>query len=338
MSTARPRVVLVMDDAAFAVQFGPAELSRLAAIAELGDPLHLCELDSPIARRRLAECDVLMTSWGVPELTEERLFAAPRLRAILHSAGSVRGFVGDEVWCRGIVVSTSAEENAVPVAEYTLAAVIMAGKKAPFLAARAHVTRDGWEDVIGRNDLSNRSRTIGLVGFSRIGRRVATMLRMLDTAAVLVADPFAAADEVSAAGARLVCLDELLSRSEILSLHAPLLPETHHMIGSRELSLLPDRATVINTARGALIDHDALAAECMSGRLDAILDVTEPEPLPPNSVLYSLPNVMITPHIAGSLGAETRRMSRHAIDELERWLAGEELLTPVTPDSFLAGA
>jgi phosphoglycerate dehydrogenase-like enzyme len=338
LSSHRPQVLLVMDHRTFTLQFRPEDLRRLVAIADLGEPLPAVELDSPDVRSRLAEVDVLMTSWGAPRLTEERLLAAPRLRAVLHSAGSVRGFVGEEVWRRGIVVSSSAEENAIPVAEYTLAAVIMAGKKAPFLAARAHLTRDGWHDVVRRDDLSNRSRTIGLIGFSRIGRRVAAMLRTLDTAAVLVFDPFASSDEVAESGAELVGLDDLLRRSEILSLHAPLLPETQHMIGSRELGLLPDGATVINTARGALIDHDALGAECRSGRLDAILDVTEPEPLPANSLLYDLPNVMITPHIAGSLGAETRRMSSHAIDELERFVAGEPLLTPVTPNSLLAGA
>jgi phosphoglycerate dehydrogenase-like enzyme len=327
-----------MDRGAFDMQFRAAELARLGAVAALGEPVCVDELDSPAVRERLATVDVMVTSWGVPQLTPDRLAAAPRLRAILHAAGSVRGFIGEEVWRRRITVSSSAEQNAVPVAEYTLAAVIMAGKKAPFLAARAHQTRDGWQDVVGRDDLSNRSRTIGLVGFSRIGRRVASMLRMLDTTGVLVSDPYAAEADVKAMCAELVGLDELLSRSEILSLHAPLLPETRHMIGRRELALLPDGATVINTARGALIDHDALAAECASGRLDAILDVTDPEPLPPDSSLYDLPNVMITPHIAGSLGAETRRMSNHAIDELERWIAGEELRTPVTADSFTAGA
>lgn len=338
MTIRRPRVLLAMAPAAFGVQFRADELKRLASIADVDEPVHVTELDSSATRRRLAEVDVLITSWGVPRLTEERLLAAPRLDAVLHSAGSVRGFVGEEVWRRGIVVSSSAEENAIPVAEYTLAAVIMAGKKAPFLAAKAHQTHDGWHDVVGRDDLSNRGRTIGLVGFSRIGRRVAAMLRMLETAAVLVADPFASAEEVAASGAELVSLDELLRRSEILSLHAPLLPNTRHMIGARELSLLPEGATVINTARGGLINHDALIAECASGRLDAVLDVTEPEPLPVDSVLYDLPNVMITPHVAGSLGSETRRMSNHAIDELERWIAGDKLLTPVTPDSFAAGA
>ena len=126
-------------------------------------------------------------------------------------------------------------------------------------------------------------------------------------------------ETIAAAGATLTALDELLRRVDVLSLHAPELPETRHMIAAAELALLRDGATVVNTARGSLIDTDALIAECVSGRLDAVLDVTEPEPLPVDSPLYRLPNVSITPHIAGSLGSETRRMSDAALDELARW-------------------
>jgi phosphoglycerate dehydrogenase-like enzyme len=334
----RPRVLLVMDPATYALQFGDEQLHRLSGLARLGDPVCLSELDSPVARERLALAEVLVTSWGAPELTPERLDAAPRLKAVLHCAGSVRGLVGDDVWRRRIAVSSAAEENAVPVAEFTLASIILAGKKAPFFAARARHERDGWAAALVRTDLSNRGRTIGVVGFSRIGRRVVELLRLLDTAEVLVCDPYADGTEVAAAGARLVPLDELLTRSEILSLHAPALPETRHMIGARELALLPDGATLINTARGVLVDHDALLQECASGRLDAILDVTEPEPLPATSPFFDLPNVVITPHLAGSLGAETRRMSDHAIDELAHLVDGRPLSTPVTPDAFTVSA
>jgi phosphoglycerate dehydrogenase-like enzyme len=334
----RPTVLLVMDPATYALQFGAEQLHRLSGLSRLGDPVCVSELDSPAARERLASADVLVTSWGAPELTPERLDAAPRLTAVLHCAGSVRGLVGDDVWRRGIAVSSAAEENAVPVAEFTLAAIILAGKKAPFLAAQARHERDGWAATLVRTDLSNRGRTVGVVGFSRIGRRVVELLRLLDTAEVLVSDPYADAAEVTAAGARLVPLDELLSCSEILSLHAPALPETRHMIGARELALLPDGATLVNTARGALVDHDALLRECTSGRLDAILDVTEPEPLPATSAFFDLPNVMITPHVAGSLGSETRRMSDHALDELANLVDGRPLATPVTPDAFTVSA
>ena len=335
----RPEGLLLMDAPTYALQFGTDQLRRLEGLVDLGDPVRLDELDSPRAVARLRRADVLLTSWGAPPLTADRLREAPRLRAVLHCAGSVRGLLGPEVWDRGVVVSTAAAANAVPVAEFTLAAVIMAGKKAPFLAARARDgAQEGWGATLARADLSNRDRTIGVVGFSRIGRRVVELLRILDTAAVLVADPFADAAAVAQVGGRLTSLDELLRRSDIVSLHAPALPATHHLLGAPELALLPDGATLINTARGALVDHDALLRECASGRLDAVLDVTEPEPLPAGSALLTLPNVMVTPHVAGSLGSETRRMSDHALDELEAWLAGRPLSTPVTRESFRVSA
>ena len=101
------------------------------------------------------------------------------------------------------------------------------------------------------------------------------------------------------------------------------------MLGAAELGAMKDHATLINTARGSLVDTSALEAECATGRINALLDVTEPEPLPATSVLYDLPNVVITPHIAGSLGTETRRMSDAALNDLERYLTGQKLLAQV---------
>lgn len=334
----RPQTLLVMDAATFALQFRRAELARLTTLAVLDDPVRVDELDSPAARRRLATAEVLLTSWGAPALTPERLAAAPGLRAVLHAAGSVRGIVGDDVYRRGIVVSTAADANAVPVAEYTLAAIILAGKKAPFLAAHGRTTPVAWTEVVGRDDLSNYGRTVAVVGFSRIGRRVVELLQVLDTAAVLVVDPYADPTQVRAAGGEPAELDDALRRADVLSLHAPALPETRHMIGARELALLPQGATLINTARGSLVDHDALLAACATGRVDAILDVTEPEPLTAGHPLLALPNVMVTPHLAGSLGMETRRMAQHALDELEALVEGRPLATPLTVDATAVSA
>jgi len=334
----RPQALLVMRPDTFRIQFGPEELRRLRSLADLGDPIWSDDIDAPHTRARLAETEVLLTSWGCPRLTPERLDAAPKLRAVLHSAGSVRGLVSDEVWNRGILVTSAAEPNATPVAEFTLAAIIFAGKKAHILAAESRLKPVDWDAVHHREDLSNYGRTIGIVGFSRTGRRVVERLRTLDTAEVLVTDPYADAVAVAEAGGRLVGLDELLSRSDILSLHLPALPQTRHAIGARELALLPDGATVINTARGAVVDTAALERECAIGRISAILDVTDPEPLPAGSLLASLPNVMITPHIAGSLGSETRRMSAHTLDELERFVRGETPLDAVTSEALEVSA
>jgi phosphoglycerate dehydrogenase-like enzyme len=131
-------------------------------------------------------------------------------------------------------------------------------------------------------------------------------------------------------GARLVDLDEMLAVSDVVSLHAPALPETYHLMNARRLALLRDGATLVNTGRGSLIDTQALTAEASSGRIHAVLDVTEPEVLPATSPLYSLPNVLLTPHIAGSLGGELQRITQSAVDEVERYCAGREFAHPVT--------
>ncbi|WP_238598859.1 hydroxyacid dehydrogenase [Saccharothrix sp. ALI-22-I] len=329
----RPQALLVMEPAHFEVQFQQAQLDRLDRLVGLADPISTDELDSPAVRRRLHDVDFLLTSWGCPPLTAERLAAAPRLRAIFHCAGTVRPLITDEVWRRQLLVTNAADENAIPVAEFTLAAIVFAGKKAPFLAQDARKHRDDWSYVSQRGELTNRDRTIGVVGFSRVGRRVVDRLRTLDVT-VLVSDPYADPARVAAAGARLVELPELLRASDVLTLHVPALGSTRHLIGAAELALLRDGATVVNTARGAVVDTAALERECATGRLDAMLDVTDPEPLPADSILYDLPNVMITPHIAGSLGSETRRMSDSAIDEVERYLSGRPPRAAVTPDTL----
>jgi len=228
-------------------------------------------------------------------------------------------------------VTTAADLNAIPVAEFTLAATIFAGKRALPLAEHNRREPAGWENSFADQTLSNYRRTIGVVGFSRIGRRFVELLRVLDVDDVLVFDPVAEPSEVADAGATLAPLDEVLARAEILSLHAPLLPSTEKMIGARELALLPTGATLINTARGGIVDHEALLAECRTGRIDAILDVTDPEPLPVGHPLLELPNVTVTPHIAGSLGGETKRLAVFAIDAIRHYGA-----TGVVPEALSA--
>ncbi|KUO22377.1 hydroxyacid dehydrogenase [Streptomyces dysideae] len=333
----KPHALVVMSRQSFDAHFDAARLARLADLVALSDPVFADGLDDPRVRARLADVEVLITSWGTPRLTPERLASVPGLRAVLHCAGSVRGLVGEEVWRREIRVTSAAEANAVPVAQYTLAAIILAGKKAPFLAADEERAYQGWGTVTGYGDLSNFGRTVGIVGFSRIGRKVVDLLRALEGTTCLVADPYADPAEVEKAGATLVGLDELLLRADVLSLHAPETPETRHMIGAKELSLLSDHATVVNTARGSLVDSEALAAECASGRLFAILDVTDPEPLPATSPLRNLAGVMITPHIAGSLGTEIHRLTDHALDELARWTARQPLHHEITAEDWASG-
>lgn len=336
-SVRRPETLLLMSRRSRETQFGPKEMARLRAAAGLGEPLAAEDLGSERVLARLAETEVLITSWGCPVLDEPVLRAAPRLRAVLHAAGSVRAHVPAAAFDRGLLVTTAADANAEPVAQYTLAAVLWAFKKVPFLAADARRFREDWTYRDGRGELSGRDRTVVVVGFSRIGRRVTQLLHTLGLARVVVVDPVVDPAEITAAGAEPALLAEALPRADVLSLHAPELPATRHMIGAAELAALPPGAVLVNTARGTLIDRTALEAACREG-LHAVLDVTDPEPLPATSPLYDLPNVLLTPHIAGSLGSETRTMTAAVLTELERYAAGLPPLSPVTAQSLATQA
>jgi phosphoglycerate dehydrogenase-like enzyme len=272
----------------------------------------------------LATVQILLTGWGAPPLRPSILDLLPRLELVAHAAGTVKDLVTDDVWARDIRVTSAAAANALPVAEYTVAAILFSGKRVLRLqqAYRTHRDLRLWSD--DAPGLGNYGKRIGIVGASFIGRRVIELLEPYDLDLVL-ADPYVSTEEATGLGVRLLELDDLLATADIVSLHAPSLPETHHLLDRRRLALLRDGATLVNTARGALVDHEALTEELVSGRIDAVIDVTEPEILPADSPLYDLPNVLLTPHIAGSQGTETQRMADLAIDEIERFVTGAPL-------------
>ncbi|MFF8726804.1 hydroxyacid dehydrogenase [Streptomyces sp. NPDC015171] len=291
----------------------------------------------PALTVRLAHAEVLFTHWGAPPLTEDVLHRMPRLRAVVHAAGSVKHHVTEAVWKRGITVSSAAEANAVPVAEFTLAAILFAGKRVVDVARAYGRTRTPPALLPYYRGHGNYRRTIGVVGASRVGRRVLGLLRPFDLH-VLLHDPYVDPAEARALGAEPAGLDELAARSDVVTIHAPQLPETRHMFDARRLALLKDGATLVNTARGSLVDTDALTPHLITGRLGAVLDVTEPDTPPPGSPLYTLPNVLLTPHIAGSLGNELGRMTDWAIDEVARYAHGLPFAHGVGPEELTRSA
>jgi phosphoglycerate dehydrogenase-like enzyme len=315
--------VLAMAPALTPDLFGPAERARLATLAELPDPEPLARFEGERAERLLAEAEVLLTGWGCPRIDAALLARAPRLRAVVHAAGTVKGHVDPACYAR-LRVSSAAAANAVPVAEFTVAAILLAGKRAfrlQRLYRELRSFRFWWNEVPA---LGNYRKVVGIVGASRIGRLVLDRLRGFDFE-LLLHDPYLEPPAARALGAELAELDELLRRSDVVSLHAPALAETRHLIDRRRLALLRDGAVLVNTARGALVDGDALEAELVAGRIDAVIDTTDPEVLPAGSALYELPNVFLTPHIAGAMGTETRRLAALALDEIERLARGEPL-------------
>ncbi|MFE1440627.1 hydroxyacid dehydrogenase [Streptomyces sp. NPDC058739] len=317
--------------------FDAAALNRLTAVADTDPLLVVRDFADPAAAEALARAEVLLTGWGCPPLTAEALARMPRLRTVVHAAGSVKHHITEACWRRGLTVASAAGANALPVAEYTVAAILFSGKRV-LHSARVYRERRSWVnplEVMGAN--GNYRRTVGVVGASRIGRRVLELLRPYDLR-VLLHDPYVGAEEAAELGARSVGLDVLARDSDIVTVHAPELPETRHLFDRARLALLPDGATLINTSRGSLVDTAALTEELVTGRLNAVLDVTDPDVLPADSPLYDLPNVLLTPHIAGSLGNELGRMAHAALDELERYASGLPYADPVRAEHLTRSA
>ncbi|GGQ07788.1 hydroxyacid dehydrogenase [Streptomyces roseolilacinus] len=333
----RPRTVLAMGPRVRDALFDAAALDRLAAVADTDPALVVGDFAAAEHAAALAGAEALLTGWGCPPLTAAALERMPRLRTIVHAAGSVRHHVTDACWERGLTVASAAAANALPVAEYTVAAILFTGKRV-FDAQRAYREQRRRLDPL---DLlagaGNYRRTVGVVGASRIGRRVIGLLRPFDLR-VLLHDPYVTREEAGRLGARPVSLDELALSSDVVTIHAPELPATRHLFDRARLALMPDGATLVNTARGSLVDTEALTAELVSGRLNAVLDVTEPEVPPAGSPLYDLPNVLLTPHVAGSLGNELGRLAHAALDELERYGRGLPFAGPVRAEELARSA
>ncbi|OKJ93483.1 hydroxyacid dehydrogenase [Streptomyces sp. CB03234] len=333
MPTARahrppPRAALAMSEDAAAAVFGPAEREALAAVCDLAPPPVLDDLTTDRARAVLARTELLVTGWGCPPVDEAALAAAPRLRAIAHSGGSVRAHVTEACWERGIEVSSAAAANALPVAEYTVAMILLSGKRVLERARDHRVSRERDDPLRVDRALGNYGRTVGICSASLVGRRVIELLRPYDLR-VLLHDPYVTDDEAAALGVRKAGLRELFSGSDVVSVHTPLLPATRGLVGRELLAALRPGATLINTARGAVVDQEALTEAVLAGRIHAVLDVTDPEVLPAGHPLWDCGNVLLTPHLAGSQGNEWRRLAELTVSEVARWAAGDGFAHPV---------
>ncbi|MFG2647980.1 hydroxyacid dehydrogenase [Streptomyces sp. NPDC048436] len=324
----RPRTALAMArDAATAVITSEA-LAALGRVGDLVPDTVLDDFTTERARSVLGDVEVLVTGWGCPPLDAAALAAAPRLRAVVHTAGSVRGHITQECWERGIEVSSAAAANALPVAEYTVAMILLSGKQVVERAREFHDTRrrDEWLGL--SRGVGNYGRTVGILSASMIGRRVIELLRPYDFH-VLLHDPYVSDEEAKALGVQPVGIAELFANSDVVSVHTPLLPATRGLVGRELIASMRHDAVLINTARGAVLDQDALTEAAQARRVRAVLDVTDPEVLPPGHPLWECDNVMITPHLAGSQGNEWGRLADLAVTELGRWAAGDGFAHPV---------
>jgi len=305
--------------------FGPSHFEQLEAIGEVVRNTSATS-DSEETKRNVKDADIAITSWRCCPFEAEVLDCAPNLRAVFYCAGSVKPIVTPELWRRGIRVSSANGPLGRGVAETALGLTITSLKDMWNLSQRTK--SGGWSEMRGTvRELYNV--TIGVIGAGKAGRHYIDLLKNFDVDIVLF-DPFVSAEQAAGLGTVKVELDELMARSDVISIHAPSLPSTYKIINAQRLALMKDNAILINTARGSIIDEPALVAELQKGRLFACIDVTDPEPPPADHPFRSLPNCVLLPHLAGSVNNGLHRLGQFSIDEIKRFLAGEPLEGEVT--------
>ena len=318
----KKKALFLLGADAFRRIYGPRQMEALRDLVEILDPLPGAA-PVPPGPDVLAGVQLLFGGWGTPALTAALLDQMPRLEAVFYGAGSIRAVTTEAFWARKIPITSSYAANAVPVAEFAEAQIILALKRAWSLAAAARATRNHTHEGIA----GAYGSTVGIVSLGMIGQLLARRLQSHDLR-VLAYDPFYPQEQADALKLQvhLCSLETLFAESEVVSIHTPSLPSTRGIITRQLLASLKPHAAFINTARGAVVDEPGLI-EVLRQRPDltALLDVTDPEPPAPGSPLYTLPNVFLTPHIAGSLAGECARMGELAVGECRRFLAGEPL-------------
>lgn len=270
---------------------------------------------------QLGDLEVIFSTWGMPQLSAAQIDQMPNLKAVFYAAGSVQNFARPYLE-RGVVVVSGWAANGVPVAEWTLAQVLLANK-GYFRNEREYphpeIRRKAFH---GRGNFGS---TVSLLGAGVIGRKVLELLKPFHLK-VCVFDPFLSMDGAAALGVTKVELHEAFERGNVVSNHLANLPATVGMITGEHLRAMPRNGTFINTGRGATVCETEMI-EVLRQRRDliALLDVTDPEPPANDSPLWALPNAFLTSHIAGSIGDEVVRMADYMIEEFEAWEKGEPL-------------
>jgi phosphoglycerate dehydrogenase-like enzyme len=324
----RPKGLYVMGSPFFEMVYGPRERADLELLVDIYAPPQTPE--SIRANPALLEdCEMIFSSWGGPKIDETFLDAAPRLKVVFYAAGAANSLITDAMWQRGVQLTSAYVANAVPVVEYTLSMILFSLKQ-------------GWRYV---REIKSRGAypekwivpgafrtTVGIVSMGAIARMLCEKLRSFDLN-IIAYDPYLSPEDAKRLGVSLASLEEVFQKADVVSLHAPSLAETNGMINEKLLRSLKNGAALINTARGSVINEsDLIKVASDRPDLQMVLDVTDPEPPVPGSPLYSLPNVILTPHIAGSMNDECHRMARYMIDELNRYLKGEPMHWVITPE------
>lgn len=278
------------------------------------------------------DTEYIFSTWGMPAFTEEEIKATlPSLRAVFYAAGSVQAFARPFINC-GIKVFSAWAANGVPVAEYTVAQIILANKGYYTLSRimSAEGAQAARKTMAQRLDCGNYGATVGIIGAGMIGKMVIEKLRAYNLK-VVVFDPFLSDEKADELGVTKCSLEQLFTCSSVISNHLANNENTKKMLNYSHFSLMKRNATFINTGRGAqVVEEDLIKVLTQRPDITAILDVTYPEPPVEGSAFYTLDNCILTPHIAGSIGDEVHRMSEYMLEEYVNLTSGKKCQYEVT--------
>lgn len=289
-------------------------------------------LDSELPK--LSQTEVIFSTWGIPRLNEQQIAAMPKLKAVFYAAGSVRAFA-EPFLKREIMICSAVEANAIPVAEFCLGQILLS-LKGYFINNR--VAKSGqWSDAIKVVGPGVYGETVALLGVGSISRHLLKLLKNFNIRVIAVSNYLQSRPEEAALLGieRLVTMDEAFRSALVVSNHLPDKPDNRGIITKQHFAAMRPGATFINTGRGAQVDESGMV-EVLRERddLSALLDVTFPEPPSPDSPLYSLDNIQLSTHIAGSMNDEVHRMADYMLDEFRRWRDGKALHYQVYQEDF----
>jgi phosphoglycerate dehydrogenase-like enzyme len=326
--TKKPRSIFILGEDKFHKSYNAQAIAQIQEITKNDGVVYTPEMlfDSD---EQFDNVEIVFSGWGAPVFDAKLLKTLPTLKAVFYAAGSVRYFVTDAFWQRDIKLTSAFQANAIPVSEYVLAATVFALKNA-WASSRSLTSGDRATNIYDVSGVYKGSR-VGIISLGAIGQLVCKKLATMNVD-IFAYDPLADNDLFMECGAtRVDSLEQIFSDCDVVSLHAPLIKETEGMVSGQLLRSMPKGSTFINTARGSIVNEVEMI-EALQQREDlfAVIDVITDEREFHKSILARLPNVFITPHIAGSLGRECHRMGALAVEECRRHLEGEAPLAPIT--------